>query len=168
MRTNLFQTIDVKTIPSKGISFELTATQEECSSLAERFDLPSVRSFVLSGSVKGNDILRYDGRFEAQVVRECVVSLDEFEQTVSGEFSELFSEKGTDFSAETNFDIDMDDEETVDLIKNGRLEIGEIAAQQFGLHLDPFPKKQEGVFEYKEAEAEQVNPFSVLKNLIKK
>ena len=167
MRTNLFQTIDVKTIPAKGVSFELKATQEECLQLAERFDLPAVHSFVLSGSVKGNDILRYDGRFEAQVVRECVVSLDEFDQVVSGDFSELFSESGTDFSVETNFDIDMDDEETVDLIKNGRLEIGEIAAQQFGLHLDPFPKKQAGVFEYKEAEAERRNPFEILKNLKK-
>lgn len=167
MRTNLFQTIDVKTIPAKGIAFELTATQEECVLLAERFELPAVHSFVLSGSVKGNDILRYEGHFEAQVVRECVVSLDEFEQTVSGSFSELFSESGTDFSIETNFDIDMDDEETVDLIKNGRLEIGEIAAQQFGLHLDPFPKKQDGIFEYKEAEAERHNPFEILKNLKK-
>ena len=168
MRTNLFQTIDVKTIPVKGITFNLTATEDECRALADRFDLPAVYSFVLSGEVKGNDILRYEGRFEAKVIRECVVSLDEFEQTVSGEFKELFSENGTDFSAETNFDIDMDDEETVDLIKNGRLEIGEIAAQQFGLNLDPFPKKQAGIFEYKEAVAEKVNPFEVLKNLKKK
>lgn len=168
MRTNLFQKIDVKTIPIKGISFNLTATQEECKALAERFDLPAVYSFELFGSVRGSDILRYEGKFEVKVVRECVVSLEEFEQTVSGEFSELFSENGTDFSVETNFDIDMDDEETVDLIKNGRLEIGEIAAQQFGLHLDPFPKKEKGLFEYKEAVAEKVNPFEILKKLEKK
>lgn len=168
MRTNLFQTIDVKTIPVNGITFTLTATEEECRALAERFDLPAVYSFELSGTVKGNDILRYDGRFEAKVVRECVVSLEEFEQTVLGEFSELFSESGTDFSVETNFDIDMDDEETVDLIKNGRLEIGEIAAQQFALNLDPFPKKEEGVFEYTEAVMDKTNPFEILKNLKKK
>lgn len=168
MRTNLFQTIDVKTIPTKGMSFELTATPDECKALAERFDLPGVCSFVLSGLVKGNDILRYDGRFTAEVIQKCVVSLEEFEQTVEGEFSELFSENGTDFSVETNFDIDMEDEETVDLIKNGRLEIGEIAAQQFGLHLDPFPKKEEGFFEYKETVVEKVNPFEILKKLKKK
>lgn len=168
MQNKLFQTIDIKTIPAKGIDFELTATQEELELLAQRFDLPKVTSFVLKGRVKGNDILCYEGVFTANVTRECVVSLDTFDAVVQGDFKEFFSEKGTDFSSETNFDIDMEDEDTVDLIKNSRLEIGEIAAQQFGLALDPFPKKENTYFEYIETKGEKQNPFDVLKNLIKK
>lgn len=167
MRTHLFQTIDVKTIPATGLSFELTATPDECLALAERFAVPAVHSFKLFGSVKGNDILRYEGRFEAQVTQNCVVSLEDFETTVSGEFKEFFSQNGTDFSSETDFDIDMEDE-TVDLIKNNRLEVGEIAAQQFGLELNAFPKKTDAYFEYKEADSERPNPFAVLEELVKK
>lgn len=168
MRNNLFQTIDVKTIPTKGVEFELTATDEELEELAKRFELSKVHSFQLKGSVRGNDILCYEGHFNAVVTQQCVVSLELFEANVSGDFKELFSENGVDFSVETNFDIDMEDENTVDLIKNGRLEIGEIAAQQFGLNLDPFPKKQAGYFDYKEVVMEKQNPFAVLKKLIKK
>ena len=168
MRTNLFQTIDVKTIPATGLQFDLTATPQECEALAERFGLPAVKSFHLSGMIKGNSILGYEGKFDSIITQECVVSLEQFETTVEGEFKEFFSENGVDFSVETNFDIDMDDEETVDLIKNGRLEIGEIAAQQFGLHLNPFPKKNDEPFEYTEAKMTKQNPFSVLKDLLKK
>lgn len=168
MRTNLFQTIDVKTIPVTGLQFELTATPEECAILAERFGLPAVKSFRLTGNIKGNSILGYEGKFDSLITQECVVSLEKFDASLSGEFKEFFSETGIDFSTETNFDIDMDDEETVDLIKNGRLEIGEIAAQQFGLHLNPFPKKDETPFEYTEITATKQNPFSVLKDLLKK
>ena len=168
MRTNLFQTIEVKTIPATGMQFELTATPQECELLAERFGLPAVKSFHLTAMIKGHGILEYEGKFNSVITQECVVSLEKFDTSVEGEFKEFFSENGVDFSEETNFDIDMDDEETVDLIKNGRLEIGEIAAQQFGLHLNPFPKKDDVPFEYIEAKATKQNPFSVLKDLLKK
>lgn len=167
MRDNLFQSVDIKTIPAKGMSFELTATEEECRALSERFQIPGVQSFKLTGTVKGNDILCYQGQFEAHVTQKCVVSLEEFEQTVQGDFKEFFSQTGRDFSTETDFDIDME-EETVDLIKNGRLEIGEIAVQQFGLSLEAFPKKTDTFFEYKEVENGRENPFAVLGKLIKK
>lgn len=167
MKTNLFQPIEIKTIPVNGISFDLTATKAECDTLAERFELPAVHSFKLHGELSGADIICFNGRFKADITRECVVSLEPFDTTVSGGFKEFFSESGTDFSKEVNFDIDMDGDD-VDLIKNGRLNIGEIAAEHFGLNLDAFPHKPGVTFQYENTVPEKQNPFAVLKNLIKK
>ena len=50
MQDNLFQSVDIKTIPAKGISFDLTATPDECRILSERFGVPAVHSFKLSNS----------------------------------------------------------------------------------------------------------------------
>ncbi|MGN1063089.1 MAG: YceD family protein [Alphaproteobacteria bacterium] len=167
MKTNLFQTIDIKTVPLRGMTFDLTATPSECVALADRFDVPAVHSFSLHGHICGSDVICFEGHFTAALTRQCVVSLEAFETTVSGKIKEYFSQNGTDFHQETDFDIDMDKDD-VNLLLNGRLDIGEIAAEHFGLNLEPFPHKPGVAFCYENTSVQRDNPFSVLKKLIKK
>lgn len=169
MNNKLFQVLPISQIPPKGLDFDLTATPDDCKILQERFDLPAVKSLHVVGRIDGRDIIKVSGHITAIITQTCVVSMENFDSQMDVDFQEFFSEKGTDFSTEQDFDIDMDDEETVDLIQNGRLDLGEIVAQQFGLNLDPFPKKSEEVFEYIEAEPQETRkPFANLKDLLKK
>lgn len=165
MKDCLFQTLDVRKVPETGLEFVLTATREECSRLCERFDIPEIKSLRVNGRIKGGDVLKFSGEIKANVVRKCVISMDLFETQMDAFFKEFFSEGGTDFMSEQNFNLDMEDETSVDLIKNGHLDLGEVVAEQFGLNLDPFPKKSGEYFEYIETELEKPNPFSVLKGL---
>lgn len=166
MKDCLFQTLDIRKIPDTGLEFILTATSEECSKLSERFEVPKIKSLRVNGRIKGGDILKFSGEIKAKVVRKCVISMDLFEIHMDAFFKEFFSESGTDFMSEQNFNLDMEDETSVDLVRDGKLNIGEVVAEQFGLNLDPFPKKSGEYFEYVETEgAEKANPFAVLKGL---
>ena len=61
------------------------------------------------------------------------------------------------------------DEDDVDFVENGRIYFYDIIQEQFGLALNPFPKKTKEAFSYYELKAEDVveNPFAVLKHLTK-
>lgn len=168
MKSNVFQILDVSKIPLKGLTFELSATPKELKTLTVRFELPEVKSFKVRGSITGTHILKVQADLEAEITQTCVVTLKGFKTNLQTHFEELFSEKGTDFEAEQDFDIDME-EDVSDIIKNGKLNIGEIIAQQFGLALDPFPRSTDETFEYiEENPGQKQNPFSGLKDLLKK
>lgn len=168
MKSNLFQILDVSKIPLKGLTFDLTATKRELQTLSERFDLPAVKSFRVHGTVSGEHTLKVSAEIEAEITQTCVITLKEFDSTLQTGFEELFSEKGIDFESERDFDIDMENE-AYDIIKNGKLNLGEIISQQFGLALDPFPRSTNETFEYiEQAPGQKQNPFKGLKDLLKK
>lgn len=168
MKTNLFQILDVSKIPLKGLTFDLIATAQELNTLAERFELPAVKSFHVTGSITGDHILKVSADIRAQITQICVITLKEFDADFKTHFEEFFSEKGVDYDTEQDFDIDME-EDVSDMIKNGKLNLGEIIAQQFGLALDPFPRSTDETFEYiEEAPGQKQNPFKGLKDLLKK
>ncbi len=168
MKTNLFQILDVSKIPLKGLTFELTATPQELKMLAERFDLPAIASFKVRGNISGDNVLKVAADIQAQITQICVVTLKKFNTDFKTHFEEFFSENGVDYDAEQDFDIDMG-EDVSDIIKNGKLNLGEIIAQQFGLALDPFPRSTDEPFEYiEEQPGQKQNPFSGLKDLLNK
>ncbi len=168
MKTNLFQILDVSKIPLKGLTFDLIATAQELKALSERFELPAVKSFQVSGSISGDRVLKVSADIRAQITQICVITLKEFDDDFKTHFEEFFSEKGVDYDTEQDFDIDME-EDVSDMIKNGKLNLGEIIAQQFGLALDPFPRSTDETFEYiEEAPGQKQNPFKGLKDLLKK
>lgn len=161
--------LDTRTIPSSGQTLELTATPEECAELAKRFELPTVHNLNCKIKLeKKEDIIQLKGFLSAQLIQECVVTLEPFENTLSGEFTLLFSTTPQPHISESIPDIDME-EEPVEFLPRGQLFFKEIIAEQFGLNINPFPKQTTELFEYREASAEdeRENPFSILKHLTK-
>ncbi len=71
----------------------------------------------------------------AAVVRTCVISLDEFETVVEEEFRVRFVPAGTE-----SYDPDPDAEEEIPFTR-GVIDLGETAAEQLALALDPYPRK---------------------------
>ncbi|MDR2902678.1 MAG: DUF177 domain-containing protein [Lactobacillales bacterium] len=162
--------IDARQITPSGMRLNLIATPDERKELAAQFDVPAIDSLSAEVDLSGTDPYLVTGKIRADLKRKSVVSLEVFDQKMAADFRIVYSKEGIDTQSEQDFDIDMD-EEDVEIVKNGKINLKELIFEQFGLNLDPFPKKEEGYFEYiEEMSAEEkkaVNPFSSLKKLIK-
>lgn len=146
------------TILDKKQPFEFCFDEKECQSLANRFDLPNVLSFKAQLNLYRDEFVHVKGEFQSQVVYQSVVSLEEFPSTLHEKFDVLMSEGPP-----------SDSDEIIDKIERGRIDLKEILFEQFGLSLDPFPKKETETenFVYQEDVADD-NPFQKLKDLIQK
>ena len=164
-KKDLSFTLDMRKIPAVGLDLCFSASPRECALLAERFDVPEVKNFTATVHLKKQGKLtQMTGSFCSLVTQECVVTLEAFENTVSGDFLLLLSdEKQPDVSEE---EIALTDEPT-EYCPRGIIPFRDLLGEQFGLNLDPFPHKTRQPFEYREETSAPENPFSVLKGLTK-
>ncbi len=143
----------------EGAAFFVEANEAERAALARRMGLVAVKSltcgFELSrpegGAIPASGVLR------ALVVQVCVISLEPFEAEVEDEFAVRFVPAGTEAE-----DIDLDAPDEIPYEGN-MLDLGEAAAEQLALALDPFPRKPDAQLP---AEiAAPANPFAALGKL---
>ncbi len=146
------------TITATPVAYTFIFTQDECQALADRFEVPKVLSFHADLTLFRDEFVHVRGKIDAQMIRQSVISLDEFQQNKTDEFEVLYSENPPEKS-----------EEIIDKIDKGRIDLKMILFEQFGLALEPFPKKpeEEGGFIYQEENTETTNPFQQLKKIIK-
>lgn len=115
----------------------LDATTLECSGLAERFDLPYVRNLsveITYRRTRSGQMVRVDGRITANFSQLCSVSMLPMpmlmEETFQTEYTLVPWEKVSEF--------DLDQPE---VLSDDFLDLGEIAAQYFGLGIDPYARR---------------------------
>lgn len=160
-------------IKPDGSIVKLTATDEERERLARRFDLPDVERMVAEFKVTRGASgipIRVIGHVEARVTQNCVVSLEAFTSEVGDDFEVEFV-PGDDAAAAEDFAAEGVDAEP---LNGDEIDLGELAAQQLAVALDPYPRKPGAEQpewakgrENKE-ESGTDNPFSVLSELRKK
>lgn len=137
MRPELHRPVVAGDIPPAGQEVLVVASAAECAALAARMRLPEVRSlrcrFRLSRPERAGSV-EADGWLEAQVVQTCVVTLEDFVALVTEDFAVRFVPAGTE--------AEEVDPEAVDEIgySGGVLDLGEAAAEQLALALDPYPR----------------------------
>jgi hypothetical protein len=133
------------------------ASAAECVALARRMGIPAIAAlschFALRRAEAGR--IAAAGRVCAQLVRDCVVSLEPFEVTVDERFSVAFVPEGT---VSDELDLDADDEIPY---SGGVIDLGEAAAEQLALTLDPYPRKP-GVVLPDSATLADESPFALL------
>ncbi|MHA1563737.1 MAG: DUF177 domain-containing protein, partial [Alphaproteobacteria bacterium] len=116
-------------------NFDFTASKVERVALAQRFDLLSVEQFIVNVVLKmdhmGNLVLK--GRIEAAVMQRCVTTLEPLSTSLGENFELVFSKEEIE---EGDGDPEM---ELPEPWPGEILDVGEIAAQQLGLALDPYP-----------------------------
>ena len=95
------------------------------------------------------------GTMAARVTQACIVSLDEFSADVTEEFSLRFVSAG--YESE-ELDPDAVDEIPVTA---GLMDLGEAAAEQLALALDPYPRKP-GATLAGDTDDSTMNPFAGL------
>ncbi len=135
----------------------VTATPEECAALAVRLGVPELRAFTCRFRLRRGDVGRItaEGELRARLVRECVVTLDAFEAKQTEAFRVVFVPAGGESDDE---DPESDDEIPY---SGAAIDLGEMAAEQLALVLDPYPHKP-GASLPPEAQEPLESPFAAL------
>lgn len=119
----------------------LEAKESERAQLAKRFGLLEVPMLVAKLSVhpaRADQTIEVTGYFTAAIVQQCVVTLEPITNHIEQELKVLFAapellELGAGPS-------DMN-EEDMEPIRDGAIDLGELVAQNLGIALDPYPRK---------------------------
>jgi uncharacterized metal-binding protein YceD (DUF177 family) len=121
-------------------SYEIEAGEAERAALAKRFGLESVGRLIaavgLSSETTGRRV-RLRGRFEAEVVQTCVVTLEPVPARLAGDFEVLYDRTASPAGREVV--VDAGDPDMVPL-EGDTIDIGEAVAEELSLSLDPYPR----------------------------
>jgi uncharacterized metal-binding protein YceD (DUF177 family) len=152
---------------------EVTATEKERADLAERFELLNLDSLTASFTLKRvrKDLVRVKGHVTAELAQACVVTLDPVPARIEERFEVDFLEGAQ--PAVTDLELDAEAAEAPEPAPDGWIDLGELAAEQLGLALDPYPRKPDAKVPAEwnaepaeqPAADEQPNPFSILEKL---
>jgi uncharacterized metal-binding protein YceD (DUF177 family) len=157
MTPELHRPVAVERIGPNGLDVTVEASPAECAALAQRMSLPAVLSltcrFHLAEDAAGS--LMVHGHLFADVVQTCIVSLEDFAASVEERFTVRCVPEGHETE-----DVDP---EALDEITyaEGRLDLGEAAAEQLALALEPYPRAPGAVLPEVEGEAD-THPFTAL------
>ena len=125
-------------LPDGGARFTLEASPEERAALATRFGLEALEAFRAEIALKwisGGAFLRLTARIQADVVQSCVVTLEPIRTALDQPLEILYAHEPEDPEL-----LDSDPERDVELLEGDSLDIGEIAAAEMALMLDPYPR----------------------------
>jgi uncharacterized metal-binding protein YceD (DUF177 family) len=165
--------IPVADISSRGRDWGITATADERDALAKRFGIVAVLS--LDAKIHGRALGRSEtwqlkGTFEADVVQQCVVTLEPIQTHVREHFERTYAMMPEDKTEIV--DIAVETADPPDAVVDGCIDIGEATAEELALALDPFPRKPgtefQQVSDTKGFPDSPRNPFAVLAGLREK
>lgn len=157
--------VKVDALPRDGLRQRISASEAERAALARRFALDSILNleadFVIERSGRG---VRVAGEARAEVMQICVVTLEPFPAEIVEEVDVRFappSDEGRKPPAREE-EVRFDAEDEPDPLIDGRVDLGELAAEFIALGLDPYPRKPDAEF-YPPTEAEDPDsPFAGL------
>jgi len=146
-----------------GLSRRLAPDAEASRRIARALDLQALENFVADIEVRpADDGWVLSGRVAAHAVQSCGLTLEPLPVDIARAFSIRLVESAPE--PETD-EIDLSpDEDDVDVVEDGRIDLGQYAVEQLSLALDPFPRKPGAEFVQPEEPAE-ISPFAALKAL---
>ena len=163
--------VEADSVGTHRMERRINANPEERAALAKRFELVGIDRLEAVFSLKrtGGGVIHVSGELEADVTQACVVTLAPVPAKVAETFSADFADEDRRRAEDPDLDFAADD--PPEPIRNGHIDLGELAAEQLSLALDPYPRAQGAAIpaefspeEDAEAEPERpVNPFSILK-----
>ena len=157
MIPELHRPVAAERVGSAGLEMEVEANPGDLAALAARMGVPGIGAlrcrFRLRRIAAG--IIEADGHLAASLTQVCVVSLDEFPAELAESFQVQFVPAGTE--------DDDPEPDAVDQVpyEAGMIDLGEAAAEQLALALDPYPHKPGAAFDEGADEAAS-HPFGAL------
>jgi uncharacterized metal-binding protein YceD (DUF177 family) len=119
-----------------GAAMDIAANEAERALLAKRLGIAGIEAlrcqFQLHALPGG--AIAADGVLTARVIQICVVSLDPFAQDIAESFTLRFVPE-----ASLTASIDPETEDEIPIVGDA-LDLGEAAAEQLALSLDPYPR----------------------------
>jgi uncharacterized metal-binding protein YceD (DUF177 family) len=160
----------VADIPEEGEDLTLVPDEETRVALAQFSNVIAVPklSAQLHLQPDGAGGAVVTGELDATVRQNCVVSLEPFDNKVHEEIALRFAPEGAT-AAKDNPDIDMEESDPSDAIKNGVIDLGAVVSEFLVLGIDPYPRKPGAVFAPPAPDASKTGdkPFAALAKLKK-
>ena len=147
-----------------GLSRRLEPDAEARKRIARSLDLQGLDDFVAEvdlAPTPSSSAWTLKGRVRAHAVQTCGLTLEPLPVDVDRRFSIQLVESAPQEAEEIEVALDEDD---VDPIEDGKIDLGQYAVEQLALSLDPFPRKPGAAFVQPE-EPGEISPFAALKAL---
>lgn len=128
--------IDIRQIDPAPLT--LTASPEECASLARRFGLVAVQrlearvTLTLDGTTA-----RAEGRLRAAITQSCAISAEDLPQVIDEALLLRFVPASAGHRPDEELEITEDDCDEIEF-SGTRFDLGEAVAQSLALAIDPF------------------------------
>ena len=140
----------VESLPDEGETFDIEADALERQALAKRFGLLSLEALtarILLTPAAGGAAASARGSLAAQLTQSCVVSLKPVESRIEATFERFYGHR-TKPGASAGIDIGplAEEEDFPEPLRAGAIDLGEAAAEQLALELDPFPRVKDAAF----------------------
>ena len=160
MTPELHRPLSLDRIGTLGLDMTVEAKPAECAALADRMNLPRVLALLCVFHLirESRDKVLARGVLRATVTQICVVSLEEFDATIEDVFQVRFVPAG-----EESEDVDPESDDEIPFEGN-MIDLGEAAAEQLGLALDPYPRMP-GMEMPEIEEDPEPHPFAALRRL---
>src|SRR5258708_3925986 len=135
-----------------GLDVRLEPDAAERAKVADDLGLESLPALSAEVSVRPwLDGAEITGRFQAVVEQICGVTLDPFEQTLSGEIAVQVVPKGSpnappEERGEAEHEADAPD--PPDVLAGETIDLAALVAEHLALEIDPFPRKPGAAFDY--------------------
>lgn len=157
-------------LPPDGRGYRLCAPAGALADIAARLEIPAVLRLeaVIDIKPRTDVLIDLDGRLEADIRQECVVTVEPFETTVSDTFSILFT---LDAAATPSSEDPLDDDAWPEPLEEGRIDLAELVVQQLALALDPYPRAPGAVLATSPAAKagdDAEGPLAQLRDLLKR
>ncbi len=170
----LSRPLQIDRVSLGGVREQIIASPDERAALAKRFgllDLPRLEANLDVDHAEGK-MFEVKGKLFADVVQECVVTLEPVPAQIAEDIDVLFAPAHIVEKDWDGAQGDLGDAEPPEPIENGIIDLGELVAQHLATALDPYPRKKGaelGNFQVAgngEAETKK-NPFAELAKLKK-
>ncbi len=132
--------------PGGALSVDVSADAAERRALAARFDLLEVHALRGHGRLerRGDEVI-LRGWLEADVVQECVVTLEPAPAHIRQPIERRYRLGGTTEAAQARYEphgtvVLDDDADEVEAVIGREIDVGEAFAEELGTALDPYPR----------------------------
>ena len=129
--------VEIGRLSGRPVPRSISADAGERAALARRFDLLALNRLEAALELRRetDDTVRVTGLLTAEVAQACVVTLEPVVSAISESFTWRFAPS----ESESNLVLDPE-AEVIEPIVDDAIDLGEAAAQQLALALDPYPR----------------------------
>jgi uncharacterized metal-binding protein YceD (DUF177 family) len=151
-----------------AVKVQLAADVAERARIAHDLGLESLPALRAELTVRAwLDGAEIAGRFQARVEQLCSLTLEAFEQELSGEIEVRAVPAGSPNATEGGgheLELDPDAPDPPDVLDGDAVDLAAYVVEHLALAIDPFPRRPGATFDYAPPDQEE-SPFAVLKTL---
>lgn len=172
-------------VAGKAVKVSIAPSDQERAALSNRLGLYALNSLKADLRLQrnpGNMVIHIMGKIMADVVQQCIVTLEPVSEHIEEEFESWFADQTQAVSfnkakrdrlsiKEKGEQPMMEEYDDPESIVDGRIDLGELVAQHLSLCLNPYPRAQGAWYEKGDDEVRQndtenqgKNPFAALKD----